>query len=370
MKKIVFCVTNDLVHDRRMDRICRTLSSHDFDVTLVGRCYINSPVLPPTIPYHTARMAHWFRSGIFFYIEYQIRLFRYLLSHQKDAICCVDLDTIIPAFIVARMQRLPVVYDAHEYFTEVPELKGRALVKRVWSLIGKWCVPKMDRCYTVGEELAIALQAEYGKPFDVIRNMPFVDLTIHERKSPIAKVVWYHGALNVGRGLPEMILAMHLLKDCSLCIAGDGDISDDLRALVKKEKLEDRITFLGWVSPDALMDRMKEAAVGINLLDRNSISYYWSAANKAYDYIQAGLPAVHMDFPGYVALDEKGPIGALISSLDIHEIATAIQRLMQPDCWQSVHHRLLEIRHQFSWENEAEKLVEIYQNCFNSKLVE
>lgn len=370
MKKIVFCVTNELAHDRRMDRICRTLSRHNFDVTLVGRCYKNSPALLPSIPYQTARMRHWFRSGIFFYIEYQIRLFRLLFFRQADAICCVDLDTIIPCLIVARMKRLPVLYDAHEYFTQVPELNGRRVVKMIWSIIGKCCVPRMDRCYTVGDEIAIALQDEYKKPFDVIRNMPYADHTIQERKSPVAKVIWYHGALNVGRGLPEMILAMHLLKDCSLWIAGDGDIRDDLHTLVKREKLEDRITFIGWVSPDNLMDRMQAATVGINLLDRNSLSYYWSAANKAYDYIQAGLPAVHMDFPVYVALNEQGPVGTLISSLDIHEIASAIQSLMQSERWLSVHHRLLEIRHQFSWEKEAEKLVKIYQDCFNSNLVE
>jgi hypothetical protein len=37
LKKIIFCVTNDLSTDQRMIRICTSLAAHDYKVELVGR---------------------------------------------------------------------------------------------------------------------------------------------------------------------------------------------------------------------------------------------------------------------------------------------------------------------------------------------
>jgi hypothetical protein len=37
LRKIYFTVTNDLVYDQRMQRICTSLAENDFDVVLIGR---------------------------------------------------------------------------------------------------------------------------------------------------------------------------------------------------------------------------------------------------------------------------------------------------------------------------------------------
>jgi hypothetical protein len=40
-----------------------------------------------------------------------------------------DLDTLLPAFIAAKLKRKKLVYDAHEFFTQVPELIHRPITQ-------------------------------------------------------------------------------------------------------------------------------------------------------------------------------------------------------------------------------------------------
>ena len=96
MKKRVFCtVTNDLNYDQRMIRICTSLTNAGFSVTLVGRQDRGSLPLADR-PYRQHRLKMWTRRGKLFYVEYHFRLFFYLLGRKMDAICAIDLDSILP----------------------------------------------------------------------------------------------------------------------------------------------------------------------------------------------------------------------------------------------------------------------------------
>src|SRR5687767_1010559 len=117
---LVFTVTNDLVYDQRMLRICSSLAGAGYHVTLVGRSYRDSPNLLPR-PFHQKRLACWSRKGFVFYAEYSVRLFFYLLLKKMDLVCAIDLDTILPCYLVSRLRKKKRVYDAHELFCEMKE---------------------------------------------------------------------------------------------------------------------------------------------------------------------------------------------------------------------------------------------------------
>lgn len=360
MRRIILAVTNDLVHDRRMHRIADALTRHGNEVTLVGRAYADSPPLLPA-RFRQVRMNHRFRKGKLFYIEYQCRLLWFLIRHRGDVLCAVDLDSLIPVILAGWVQGCLKVYDAHEYYTETPELHGRPVAKWIWDLVARWGIPRMDLCYTVGPALARELEARYHKPFGVVRNVPMATPEGMAIPRADSKILWYHGALNAGRGLEALLETMVLLPDYRLWIAGEGDLSQVLRDKARDMQLLDRVTFLGWVKPDDLWALMVQASVAVNLLEATSKSYYYSLANKAFDYIHALLPAIHMDFPEYRALHGEGNPGMLISAIQPEIIREAVLSISQEEAYSECQRQLDLLRHRFKWASEEGALIRLYE---------
>jgi len=135
-----------------MQRICYSLATNGFNVLLVGREKSSSIALLPT-PYQQKRIKCWFEKGKLFYLEYNLRLFFLLMTMPVDIISSVDLDTLLPAVLVSKIKSKACVFDAHEYFTEVPEVVNRPLTKKVWNLVANSLIPRVDIAYTVSQSL-------------------------------------------------------------------------------------------------------------------------------------------------------------------------------------------------------------------------
>ncbi|MBK9736272.1 MAG: glycosyltransferase [Saprospiraceae bacterium] len=358
-KSIYFAVTNDLNQDQRMHRICASFNKFGYKVILVGRANKKSSPLFQ-FPFTQKRLDCWFQKGVLFYAEYNIRLFFFLLLKQTDIIYSVDLDTIPAAGLIKLLKRNTLLFDAHEYFSETPELIHRKNIKKCWKIIGDMFVPMADHFITVNESLAELLGTHYGKKFVCIYNVPsnLIDGSLpYKAEKPY---ILYQGMLNEGRGIAELIDAMDLIKGLDLYIIGEGDLSKNLRTRSTKGPSASKIHFLGWQSPDEMKKYTLGATLGINLLENTSLSYYYSLANKFFDYMHAGVPSVNMDFPEYHKIIEQYPIGILISGLDKNNIAMHINQMMSdPATLNAMKQHCLTAKTFYNWEKEEIKLFEL-----------
>ena len=100
MTQLVFTVTNDLTYDQRMSRICSALAESGRQVLLVGREKPDSAPLT-TCNYQQKRLTCFFQRGKLFYLEYNWRLFWFLLRTPFTAVCGIDLDTALPTGLAA-----------------------------------------------------------------------------------------------------------------------------------------------------------------------------------------------------------------------------------------------------------------------------
>jgi hypothetical protein len=381
--RLLFAVTTDLNYDQRMQRICGSLARAGYQVELVGWERASSVPLGVQ-PYAQHRLRGWFQRGKLFYLEYNIRLFYYLLHRRADLWSCADLDAALPTWARAWLGSQPFVYDAHELFTEVPEVVGRRWVQRAWQGVENFIVPRAQLRYTVGPALARLFgQRHPGYSFGVVRNVP-VGVGANEitstkpeprQQAPTAQassaatqpMLLYQGVLNVGRGLAQLLDAMPLVP-ARLVICGEGDCSAELRAQAQRLGLltSGQVEFRGYVLPEQLRHTTAEATVGIMLLENTGLSYYYSLANKFFDYVQAGIPQLCIDFPEYRVLNEQYQVAELVPDLAPATLAAGLARLLpggQPGAhYQQLAANCRQARTEWNWQQEEKVLVSLYKD--------
>ena len=363
MKKIYFTVTNDLTYDQRMHRICTSLAKNDFAVVLVGRKLKHSLPLKPE-QYEQKRLRCWFNKGKLFYIEYNLRLFFFLLFKKVDIVCAIDLDTILPCLLVSAWKSIPRVYDAHELFTGLKEVTTRPSIEAVWKKIERSTVPKFRWGYTVSESIAEEFHRRYKVNYQTIMNVPV--LKPLDARPTREKFILYQGAVNEARGFEYLIPAMKMIT-YKLVICGHGNFMDQLKELIIENKVQDKVELTGMLMPNELWKMSQQATIGVAFPENTGINQYLALPNKFFDYIHAGLPQINVDFPEYRKLNDKYHVAVLVNNIEPKTIADSVNNLMADGVLlEQLKQNCLKAREELNWQNEEKKLIGFYKNILAS----
>jgi glycosyltransferase involved in cell wall biosynthesis len=361
MKKLVFTVTNDLVYDQRMMRICTSLHKAGYNVTLIGRTHAKSPDLK-TQPYKQRRFYCFFEKGKMFYVEYNIKLFFILLFSNYDVYGAIDLDSILPNLWASKLRRKMRVYDAHELFCEMQEITSRPIIYKVWKKIESYAVPKFQLGYTIGDLYAQEFYKLYEVQYEVVRNATVLnDRKIEPHEKPT--YILYQGAVNEGRSFETLIPAMKLVN-LPLIICGQGNFYEQAKEIIAEHKLQEKIKLVGYVPPAELKEYTKNAYIGITLFsnEKQSRSNYLSMANRFFDYMHYGVPQVCVAYPEYVAVNANYKIASLVQNLSPESIAFAINTIIEnPELYKQMVANADACRKEYCWQNEEKKLITFYK---------
>ncbi|MCB0819183.1 MAG: glycosyltransferase [Bacteroidetes bacterium] len=332
---IAVTVSNDLATDQRVLKVCRSLYDLGYMPRMIGRKLPES-IDMPDVSFEHKRMKLLFTSGPAFYAELNLRLFFLLLFSKLDFVHANDLDTLLPAYLVSVLRRKPLVYDTHEYFTGVPEIQKRPLVKKIWKGIESFVFPKLKRVITVNDSIASLYENDYGILPKVIRNIP---TSVRKEIIPLAKkdipgvseddfVIILQGAgINVDRGAEEAVEMMKHLEGCKLIIAGSGDVIGSLKIRASQDDLNGRIIFLPKMKYSELMQITAACNLGLTLDKDTNINYRYSLPNKIFDYIHAGIPVFASNLPEVRKVVEQYGVGFVAESHNPEVMAAQINSL-------------------------------------------
>ncbi len=281
-----------------------------------------------------------------------------------DAICAIDLDTILPCLRIAQWKKIPRIYDAHELFTELKEVLSRPRVQRAWLRIEKKTVPKFKWGYTVSDGIAKEFNRRYGVEYATIRNMPLLQEAVPAIKSE--RFILYQGAVNEARGLEYLIPAMQWVNS-KLLICGDGNYMEQTKKLIREYRLETKIELTGMLAPEQLRKVSQQAYIGVAVPEKEGLNQWLALPNKFFDYIHAELPQVTMNYPEYQAINKQYEVAVLIDSHAPERIAAALNNLLADDVlYQRLKQHCGKARLQLNWQQEEKKLLAFYQSVFST----
>ena len=366
-KKVIISVVSDLVTDQRVNRAAITLHNIGMEVILVGR-RLNRSLPLQQRPYKTKRFKLWFETGPLFYLSYNIRLFIYLLFQKADIFFSNDLDTLAANFIASKLKKVKLVYDSHEYFTEVPELVKRPFKQSIWLKIEKWIFPKLKNVMTVNDSIAEIYFKKYKVNVKVVRNVPFaadLSLPVESRNNwnipSGVKIFLFQGAgINIDRGAEESIEAIKMVDGAVLLFIGGGDVIEHLKSRVSESGLSEKVFFIPKQPFNELIKFTRMADFGITLDKNTNLNYRFSLPNKLFDYIQANLPVLCSDLVEVKRIIEKYDIGIVVSADDPQTLAGKMKEMMSDDTSLARWKNNLNIAAaELNWEKEQQKFIEV-----------
>lgn len=366
-KRVIVSVINDLVTDQRVRKVCQTISSMNCDVLLVGRQLESSPVMDER-EYEVHRMKLLFEKGPLFYMEYNLRLFFFLLFRKANMLISNDLDTLLPNFLISKFKGTPLVYDSHEYFTEVPELVSRQHIQRIWKTIEQYIFPRLTDVITVNDSIAGLFENDYGVRPEVVRNIPrsISDIIKVSRKSlglpddkPI--LILQGSGINVDRGAEELVQAMPSIDNAILLFVGGGDVLVKLKQLVTDLGINERVIFKPRLPYEEMMKYTSVSDLGLTLDKSNNLNYKFSLPNKLFDYIQAGVPVLSSPLPEIEKIITTYNIGDFIVNHNPKHIADKINHILNNQDLMAVWKKNCSFAaRELTWENEEIILKKIY----------
>ena len=366
--RVLSAIINDIQTDQRVLKQADVLKNIGCSVTIA--CRRRSKPLPDNdCGFKIVKFRFIINKGPLFYLSYNIRLFLYLLIRKYDLYVANDLDTLLPCYLLSRLRRKPLVYDAHEYFTEQYGLKERKFSYNTWKRIEAHIVPKLKYLITVSDSIADLYYSEYGIKAVVVRNIAVSAddiLPVSKASLRIAGedllVVLQGAGIHQGRGAGELLDAIKITSNVHLLIIGSGDAMDEIISKADDKSLAGKISFIPRMPWREMMSYTKACDAGLSLDKDLSVNQRFSLPNKLFDYISAGIPVISSSLPEVVKIVSEYDCGIIIKEVTPSDIADALVKLRDDSSLRKkLKKAALKASVDLVWDNEMKKESDLFK---------
>ena len=378
MNKIKVCmlVTNSLIKDPRVQR--ETISAHrnGFEVVLIGMqdAFYNKDFLenqPFTID--IIKYGDKMSSSRNFFVKVYRMIYRFWsfvfksARYKPDIIHCNDLNTLLQGYIAAKFCCAKVVYDSHEVNCDLGAINLNRKQKRDMKR-EKLLISRVDRVISVSNAASKLIGDYYNidKP-TIVTNCSFktegIDFSIRKNSFKVL----YHGIISRDRGYEEFVEACGKVDGAVVMqIRGYGPIERQLREMAKDRKLKN-LVFEEPVEIIQLIPKAAESSVGVVLTKPVSTNFKYTVGNKLFEYVNAGLPVILSDIPEHRYLNEKFNIGIVIEVTPDNISNTVNLLYNNKQKYNELRENAIKMSKVMCWENEVEKLLEVYRELGSIK---
>lgn len=300
----------------------------------------------------------WLAQSLAFYIR-AVRVLA-AASPAPTVVHATDLNALLPAVIVARLRRAPLVYDSQELFTGIHTLP--ALYRRMLEIQEHVLLRAVDRFMVVNPCIGDLMARRYGRRADaVILNCPPFEVLPDAPRHPDGPTqLVYCGGLLPQRGVEQVVLALPELPGARLLILGGGPLEPAIWRLASDQGVSDRLTVRDFVEPSEMTRILATADVGVLPYQDVGLNHRLCSPSKLFHYLMAGLPVVGSDLPFVRSILVGHEVGEVFDPRSPAQLAAAIRRVMaDPTAYRA---RISDVRRRFSWEHEEATFLGVYRS--------
>ncbi len=268
------------------------------------------------------------------YLWFSIWCLFWVFRWRPGWIYASDLWSCLPAVLIRRLFRVPLVY--HEHDSPAPVDRPRSVLRLTyWAR--RQCARMADLCILPNGQRAKLFQSETkAARVKVVWNCPSMEEIPPAKHSlgPVRKLL-YHGSI-VPERLPMAVI--HALKYVSQPVVlkvvgyettGAPGYLGKLQETAANLEIPDRLEIIGTIPRHELMRVCATCDAGLALLPIQNtdinLEYMTGASNKPFDYLACGLALLVSRLPAWQKLFVEPGYGLDCDPSDPASIAAAIQ---------------------------------------------
>lgn len=378
--RVLMLLTNAFDPDPRVDREARVLQNAGFRVTIL--CWDRDRARPSRedqkgifVERLYVRSTHGRGAGqILFLALFWLLAFIKGLRLGFDIVHCHDFDTLPLGYLLARIKRAALIYDAHESYADMLE-NVPLWMKRAIVHFEDFFLPRVDGLITVGEILEKHFQSRGARKTTVVGNWKdpaafcFEEETLARERRLLgipegAFVISFIANLGYERQIVPLIEAVRDMPRVFLVLGGRGPAEEIVRTAAA---LHSNIVYLGFVPPARvpLYTAMSHAVFyGFDPTNANS---RFSAPNKLFEAIAAGRAVICGDFGEIGRIVKQYRLGCVLPRYSVEGIREAVNKLSDEKVLKEILNNTAMAAKIYNGEEAAARLIAIYEDSFRIK---
>lgn len=365
--KICVLRLGPLVFDKRTQLVARSLARHGAEVRVIALRFGSSPAfegsgysvveLTPDPPSDSQIRLVRVVANLLKEARTLRRMAREVRRFAPDIVHCMNVQTLLPG--VRGGGKALYIYDSREHFATTGHVKPH--VRRWWMWLERRYVPRTAAVLTVSEPIARDLAQRYGVDSPVVIYNGCEDRVTAPQPVHTPLRLLHLGKAYVDRNVEELLdLLVAVGPGVTLALQAWGERAEDLRRAVQERGLEASVEFVDPVPPDDIVARISDYDVGVINVRPDTENLKWSAGNKIFEYMAAGLAMlVPQGLPVTDEIVDRAGCGVVFEP---GTMAAAVREMQaNPEQVGGYKRNAVAASPEYSWQEQERKLMAVYE---------
>ncbi|MFT4186378.1 MAG: glycosyltransferase family 4 protein [Micrococcaceae bacterium] len=372
-RKIVLIRSNNIYADSRVEKEIKSLVSAGYEVEIIGWSRDNDKLLSPEtyLTYNNKKIKVHFaqipapmgggKKNLIALAKFQKYIYSKLEKISDiDAIHACDFNTGFAAFLYSKKNKIPLVYDIFDYYTEAYPVPS--ILIPVIKTMENTIINNANTVILVKENRLEQIKGTKPKKVEIIHNSP-EGVAIGNSKTtldPNCINFVFIGALNEHRFIEEILDLVSHTPEWRIVFGGDGNL---VKKIKHYESRHSNVEYIGTMPYVEVLEREKNADIMFAMYDPQIPNHKYSAPNKFYEALMLGKPIIVANDTGIDQDVIKNSAG-ITSDYNTESFKEAVNNMFDIDLVELSKHSNKVFNEKYSWTIMEKKLLSIYNDIF------